>query len=112
MEHVETVPGSVARQDVHFFVLAQEHDVLQRGGFVGFDFGAGAFLAGDDLEVDEVDVDGVGPAAAVVDEFPELDGASWGFGEDAVIDVVEGYAVDFPGAVSVGSSLVSKRRMW
>lgn len=53
------------------------------------------------MEVDEVYVDGVSPAAAVVHEFPELDGAAGWAGEDAVRDVVEGYAVDSPLAVPI-----------
>lgn len=49
-----------------------------------------------DLEVDEVDVDGVGPGGAEVAQLPLLDGAAGWFGEDAIRDVVEGDVVDGP----------------
>lgn len=48
---------------------------------------------------------GVGPAAATVFQLPELDFAPGRFGEDAVLDVGEGYAVDGPFAVAVFGSV-------
>jgi len=97
VEHVETVPGHVAGEHKDDFVPAEEHYVLERGGFVRQD--RSVALARDDLEVNEMNMDGMGPAAAFVLEFPEFDGASGWPGEDAVVDVVEGDAVDLPFAL-------------
>lgn len=41
-------------------------------------------------------MDGVRPAAAAVDQVPDLDGVAGGAREDAVVDVREGHAVDLP----------------
>src|SRR3954452_13458185 len=60
-------------------------------------------VAIEDLEVDEVDVDGMEPAARVVAQLPDLDIAGARVGDDvleaAVDDVVPREAVDRPPAV-------------
>lgn len=39
------------------------------------------------------------PATAVVNEFPELDLATGWLGEDSVVDVSKGNAIDLPFAI-------------
>lgn len=57
VEHVDSVPGGVARDYAHGFRGAEQDDVFE-GFFFVVEDGAAAG-AGDDLEVDEVDVAGV-----------------------------------------------------
>lgn len=106
MEHVQPVPGSVPGERLHRLAGLEQHDVLEAGGLVGQDAAAAAG-AGDDLEVDEVDVHGVNAGTAGVVQLPKFDGALGWARQNAVVDVVEGDAVDGPltfaaGRVSVG----------
>ena len=103
MEHIHPIPGRKACLNPHFLTFAEEHDVLDGGLFVG-EHGTLAANAGDDLEVDEMKVDRVRGRSGVL-EIPKLDGAERGFVEDAVGDVGEGDAVDFPEAVAWKTSV-------
>lgn len=88
VEHVRPGPGLVVRLDGQGLTAAQPDDVLETGSLVGH-HGVAASGAGEDLEVDQVDVDGVRPTARVVLKLPDLNSAEGGFGQDTVVDVRE-----------------------
>ena len=77
VEHVHPVPGRVVRLDKHGLVAREPDDVLQPAGLVRQDVTVAAGPL-EDLEVNQVDVDGVGPAAGPVLQLPDLDGAARG----------------------------------
>ena len=104
MKHIHPIPRRVFSQHLHHLVDAQQHDVFERGLLV-FEYGTLAAGAFHDLEVDEVHMYWMGGVAAVVLELPELDFAPGRFGEDAVLHVGEGYAVDGPLPVAVWGSM-------
>jgi hypothetical protein len=95
MEHVKTIPRSVASQDPDLLILSEKNDILERDRLVNLDTTV-ALLTGDNLEIDEMDVDGVSPSTTHVDKLPKLDRSTWGSGKNTVGNVVEGDTVDLP----------------
>ena len=109
MEHVHPVPGRVLGQHLHLLVGAQQHNVLERGLLV-LEHRAAAVEALHDLEVDEVDMDRMGPTTAAVLQLPKLDFAALGFSENPVGGVGEGYVVNGPLAPIVVLALSAQER--
>lgn len=81
VKHVDTVPRSISRDNLNLFILAEEHNVFQ-GFLLVREYASFSSCAGDDLEIYQMYVDGVRPAAAVVFELPDFDGASGGLSKD------------------------------
>lgn len=96
VEHVLAGVRPVLRLDAHRLADVEPDDVLEPLRLVVLHAAVTAARPRQHLEVDEVHVHGVRPAAAAVDEVPHLDGVAGGLGEDAVVDVAEGHAVDLP----------------
>lgn len=84
-----------------------------------------ALLACNDFEVDEMNMDWMRPAPTMILESPELNSTSRWLGEDAIVDIIEGDAVDCPLTVPVretvshrqadgegGPHFCSKLKMW
>ena len=99
MEHIDSIPGSIVRKNLRRLARLQEDRVLETGGLVR-ENAAGAASAGDNLEVDKMDVYGMHCEAAGVVESPKLGAARWRFGEDAVVGVFEVDAVNCPAVVA------------
>jgi hypothetical protein len=95
VEHVDTIVGSVSCNDCHLLVLTEKNNVLECFLLVGENRTA-ATGAREDLKVDKVDVDRVGPSAAGVLELPNLNGATLRLSQDAVLYIGEGDTVDSP----------------
>lgn len=100
VEHVDTIPGSIMGLDFDYLVGSEPDDVLETQRLVGIEgstiIGIGA---GEDLEVNQVDVDGVTPAATAVLELPDLDGATGNVSKYAVVDLGEADSVNLPHSV-------------
>lgn len=96
VEHVLAGVRPVLRLDPHRLADVEPDDVLEALRLVVLHAAVAAARARQDLEVDEVHVDGVRPAAAAVDKVPDLDRVARRPGEDAVVDVAKRHAVDLP----------------
>ena len=104
VKHVDTIPRREFGEDLHFLVDAKENDVFE-GDLLVFEHRPFAVHALHDLEVDQVHVYWVRPAATVVFELPKLDLTPWRFCEEAVLDIGEGYAIDGPFAIAIFGSI-------
>ena len=85
----------VLRQNFHLFVFAEENNIFDACGFVPVDL-APVTLPLHDLEVDEVDVDGMGAVTARVLHPPALGGAEGWTRENARGRLGEADVVDAP----------------
>jgi hypothetical protein len=74
---------------------AKPHDVLQTSRLIRHNLST-AIDAFDNPEVNEMDMDGVTPAARAILQFPNLDGSALGLGEHPVLDVRKRHSVDAP----------------
>jgi hypothetical protein len=87
VEHVDSVPRRVSCDDSHFFVRAYPDDVFQSNCFVRLN-PAAATCSRDDLEINQVDVNWVSPASALVDQLPNLDRSTFGLCKNSGIDTI------------------------
>ena len=101
MEHVHTVPGCILSQDLHLLVDAEKYDIFESDLLV-FEHRTLTVETFNYLKVDEMDVNGMGPAAAAVFELPQLHLTAGWLCQDSVVYVSEGDAVDRPFAVPMG----------
>lgn len=99
MEHVHPIPGRILGQNLHLLVDAEKHDIFECDLLVLEDR-ALPVETFNDLEVDEVDVNWMGPAAAAILELPQLHLTARRPCQDPVIYVGEGDAIDRPFAVA------------
>jgi hypothetical protein len=87
LEHVDTIPRGVASDDVNLFIYVQPHDVLQRGLLVWHQRSAAA-SAGRDLQIDQVNVNWVGPVAAKISKSPLLHCTALWLGKNALSETI------------------------
>lgn len=98
VKHIQTIPGLVPSLDVRCLARAQPNDIFEARRLVRLDVSVKA-LAGNDVHVDQMDMNGVTPAATAVDKLPDLGGAAGYSGEHALVDHVPADAVDAPVAI-------------
>jgi hypothetical protein len=97
VEHVEAVPWCVASDNVDLFVGVQPDNILECNLFIRQDTTTRAASACDDLEVDQMDMNGVGPSTSAVLKNPVLDRSTLRFGEHTLFGTISpGDTVDLP----------------
>lgn len=100
VKHVDSIPRGIVRLDLDRLARPQPHDVLEPLALVRVHRVPPAVLTGENLEINQVNVNRMAPSAAAVFQLPELHGAPRDIGQHAVGHIRESNVVDPP--LSVG----------
>jgi len=103
MEHVQAVPRRISGDNVNCFGCVEPDDILESYCLVRHDRSSPANPR-DDLEVNQMDVDGMRPPSTAILELPDFDGPPLWLGEDTLGDIGPHNAVNLPPAVIVFKS--------
>ena len=95
MEHVEAVPWCIPSNDLDGFRRTKPDNIFERNSLIGLN-STTATDSRDDLEIDEMDVDGMRPTATTIGELPNFNVTTLWLGEDSLESVGPGDTVDLP----------------
>src|SRR6266498_5100060 len=108
MTYVETIPRGVPSKHIDNFILTNQHNILKSCCFI-WQYRSIALLACNHFEVDEMNMDWMRPAPTMILESPQLNSTSRRPGEDAIVDIGEGNAVDCPLTVPVKETVSNRQ---
>lgn len=103
MEHVNSVVWRIPGNNFHTLIFTQNSNILHGSGFVRLNIhasrslvGVGTDAAGDNLKVDQMDMDRVGPSTIGAQQ-PLLGGSAGHIAQDTALGRTENLVIDGPG---------------
>jgi hypothetical protein len=98
VEHVNTIPRGVSSKNPNNLIGTKEDNILHSDLLVRLNTTSGT---GNNLEINQVDMDRVSPSTGRVLKLPKLGGSTLRVGEDTIGDIRKSNSVDTP--LSIGT---------